>query len=175
MQNDNGNGAWSTIRSEVRALKVAEGSPRYYYGVVKTGYVSGVAGMGYLGGNGRTAVGWDRLPSGAGIMAHEVGHNLGRSHAPCGSVVNPDPNFPHSGGRIGVWGLNVATLTLKPPTTADLMGYCSPDWVSDYTWTGMIGYRETWESPALCRARATCRSRAVIGSSCSTTAGVSSR
>jgi hypothetical protein len=142
VQSGNANGAWGTILSEVRALKVADGSSRYYYGVVQTGYASGIAGMGYVGGTARTAVGWDRLPSGAGIMAHEVGHNMGRMHAPCGSAGTTDQAFPHPGGTIGVWGLNVATLTLKPPTTADLMGYCSPDWVSDYSWSGMVGYRE---------------------------------
>jgi hypothetical protein len=142
VQSGNANGAWGTILSEVQALRVAEGSSRYYYGVVKTGYASGIAGMGYVGGTARTAVGWDRLPSAAGIMAHEVGHNMGRMHAPCGSAGTTDPAFPHPGGTIGVWGLNVATLALKPPTTADLMGYCSPDWVSDYSWSGMVGYRE---------------------------------
>lgn len=143
VQSDNGNGAWSTILSELHALKAADASSRSYYGVIKTGYASGIAGMGYVGGNGNTAVGWDRLPSGAGIMAHEVGHNLGRAHAPCGSAGSTDQSFPHPGGHIGVWGLNVSTLALKPPTTADFMGYCSPDWVSDYSWIGMIGYRES--------------------------------
>jgi hypothetical protein len=148
VQRDNGNGAWSTILSELHALKVADASSRYYYGVIKTGYASGIAGMGYVGGNGKTAVGWDRLPSGAGIMAHEVGHNLGRTHAPCGTAGSTDQSFPHPGGQIGVWGLNVTTLAPKPPTTADFMGYCSPDWVSDYSWIGMIGYRESGASAA---------------------------
>jgi hypothetical protein len=143
VQHDNANGGWSTILSELHALKAADASSRHYYGVIKTGYSSGIAGMGYVGGNGRTAVGWDRLPSGAGIMAHEVGHNLGRTHAPCGNAGSTDPSFPHPGGQIGVWGLNVATLALKPPGTADFMGYCSPDWVSDYSWTGMIAHRES--------------------------------
>jgi len=143
VQNDNSNGAWSTILSELLALKAADASARNYYGVIKTGYTSGIAGMGYVGGNGNTAIGWDRLPSGAGIMAHEVGHNLGRAHAPCGNAGSTDQSFPHPGGQIGVWGLNVTTLALKPPTTADFMGYCSPDWVSDYSWIGMIGYRES--------------------------------
>jgi len=142
LQSNNGNGAWGTILSEVLALKALDGSARYYYGVVATSYSSGVAGLGYVGGSARTAIGWDRLPSGSGVMAHELGHNMGRSHAPCGGVSSPDPAYPYAGGGIGIWGLDVATLTLKSPATyKDLMGYCSPDWVSDYNWTGMVNYR----------------------------------
>jgi len=143
VESDNGNNAWNTILSEILALRSADGSGRYYYGVVRTTYASGIAGMGYVGGASRTAVGWDRLPSAAGIMAHEVGHNMGRTHAPCGSTGGLDKSYPHAGGQIGAWGLNVSTLALKPPTTADLMGYCTPDWVSDYTWSGMLAYRES--------------------------------
>ncbi len=143
LQGDNANGAWGTILSEVLALKAADASTRYYYGVVKTSYSSGVAGIGYVGGGARTALGWDRLPSGSGVMAHELGHNMGRLHAPCGGAGGPDPGYPHAGGVIGVWGLDLATFTLKHPTTQfDLMGYCSPDWVSDYNWSAMVAFRE---------------------------------
>ncbi|MGQ0704100.1 MAG: hypothetical protein ACT4PM_13290, partial [Gemmatimonadales bacterium] len=33
-------------------------------------------------------------------------------------------------------------LVLKPPTTADVLGYCQPVWVSDYNWRAMVAYRE---------------------------------
>jgi hypothetical protein len=37
----------------------------------------------------------------------------------------------------------VTTLTLKNPATyVDLMGCCSPAWVSDYNWSAMVTYRE---------------------------------
>lgn len=141
---DNSNGAWGTVLSEILALRTADASTRYYYGVVKTAYASGVAGIGYVGGGANSSLGWDYLPSGAAVMAHEVGHNMGRFHAPCGGVAAPDPSYPYPGGQIGVWGLDVPTLGLKPPTTTfDLMGYCNPDWVSDYTWDGMVLYRQS--------------------------------
>lgn len=143
LQNDNANGAWGVVLSEVLALKASDGSSRYYYGVVKTSYGSGVAGMGYVGGSARTALGWDHLPSGNGIMAHELGHNLGRPHAPCGGANGQDPGFPYAGGKIGMWGLDLNTLALKSPFVyADLMGYCSPSWVSDYSWSAMVAYRQ---------------------------------
>jgi len=144
LQSNNGNGAWGTILLEVRNLRTADASSRYYYGVVKTTYGSGIAGMGYVGGGWLASIGWDHLPSGSGVMAHELGHNMGRSHAPCGGVSGADANYPHAGGAIGSWGLDLATMGLKSPTGHfDLMGYCSPDWISDYTWRAMIAYRQS--------------------------------
>ena len=143
LQSGNANGAWGTILSEVAALRSADASTRYYYGVVKASYGSGVAGIGYVGGGIQTALGWDALPSGSGVMAHEVGHNMGRQHSPCGGAGSPDPAYPYAGGIIGTYGLDLTTLAVKDPATNfDFMGYCSPNWVSDYTWSGLITYRQ---------------------------------
>jgi hypothetical protein len=143
LQSSNGNNGWNVVLSELLALRTAEASTRYYYGVVKTPYSSGVAGMGFVGGTARTAIGWDYLPSGSAVMAHEIGHTMGRSHAPCGAVAGADPDFPYTGGLIGAWGLQLNGLVTKSPTTPDLMGYCQPSWVSDYNWTAMVQYRQS--------------------------------
>jgi hypothetical protein len=139
----NSNGAWGTIISELYALRGADASSRYYYGVVKTSYNSGVAGLGYVGGTAHTAVGWDASGSAPNVLAHEVGHNLGQQHAPCGGAGSPDPAYPYPGGVTGRWGLNLTSLTLQPPTLGDLMGYCHPNWISDYNWSAMVGYRQS--------------------------------
>ncbi|HYC33975.1 MAG TPA: hypothetical protein VEB59_16915, partial [Gemmatimonadales bacterium] len=55
---DDANGGWVTILSELDALRVAEGTARQYYGVVKIDYFSGLAGLGFLGLP--TAMGYDR-------------------------------------------------------------------------------------------------------------------
>jgi hypothetical protein len=137
---DNSNGAWGTVLSEISALRTADGYSGYYYGVVQTSYSSGVAGIGYVPG--QAAVGWDRLPSGDEVMAHEFGHNLSLGHAPCGSVSSPDPAFPYTQGAIGVYGLDVGSLTLKAPSSKDLMGYCSgTQWISDYHYLKAFNYR----------------------------------
>jgi len=142
LQSDNANDAWGTVLSELRALKAADRDARYYYGVAKTSYSSGVGGIGYVGGNARTGLGWDRLPSGSYVMAHEVAHNMGRSHAPCG-VSGADPAYPHAGGKIGAWGFDPVWITLKDPGRwVDLTGYCNPYWVSAYSWEGMMSYRQ---------------------------------
>lgn len=141
VQSADNNGAWNVLLSEINALRVMDASPRYYYGVVKTTYPSGIAGVGYLGVP--AAVGWDFLPSGADVMAHELGHNWGRYHAPCGGAAFTDPNFPYAGGKIGVSGFDLTTNTFKAPTLADVMGYCVPTWVSDFNYKGIMSFRET--------------------------------
>jgi hypothetical protein len=104
LQSNNGNGAWGTILSEMLAVRTGDVSTRYYYGVVKTNYGSGVAGMGYVGGSARAAIGWDYLPSGNHVMAHEVGHNMGRQHAPCGGWRVPIPASPMPAERSACGG-----------------------------------------------------------------------
>lgn len=141
VQSNDNNGAWNALLNEISALRAIDGSSRYYYGVVKTTYSSGVAGIGYLGVP--AAIGWDFLPSGADVMAHELGHNWGRMHAPCGGAAFPDPAFPYPSGNIGVSGFDLTTATFKTSTVADIMGYCVPAWVSDFNYKGIMSYRET--------------------------------
>jgi hypothetical protein len=139
LQHDNGNGAWNKVLNEVQARRAADGSSRYYVGVVNVGYSSGVAGIGYVGFP--ASLVWDKLPSAASVAAHEWGHNWGRQHAPCGDPGNPDAAYPYAGGVIGVYGLDVAAAELKPTTYHDLMGYCGNEWISDYTYRGVMQFR----------------------------------
>lgn len=141
IESDNATGTWSRVLSEINALRTADTSSRYYYGVVKTSYSGGIAGIGYVPG--KAAVGWDRLPSGGGVAAHEWGHNWGRGHAPCGGAGSPDPSYPYPGGLIGVWGYDLISTSLVPPTAPDIMGYCSNDWISDYTYSGVLTHIAT--------------------------------
>lgn len=130
---------WVTIIQEVEALRADEGTSRYYYGVI--GYTGDAAycGLGYRPG--KTAIGLDQC--GGGTAAHEWGHNWDRLHAPCGNPGNPDENYPYEGGSIGVVGMDVAAGQLKSPSNHyDLMSYCSPEWISDYTYEGVLSYRE---------------------------------
>jgi hypothetical protein len=144
----NSNSAWTTILSELATLRTADGNSRYYYGVLHPSYTSGVAGIGYIGG--QAALGWDNLPSGADVAAHEWGHNWGRQHSPCGGATSPDPNYPYANAAIGVYGFDLTTSTLKPPTATDVMGYCNNQWISDYTYRGVLNYRAA--SPAVASA-----------------------
>jgi hypothetical protein len=139
LEADNANNSWNTVLGELYARRVADGSSRYYLGVVNPSYSSGVAGIGYVGFP--AALAWDKLPSAASVAAHEWGHNWGRQHAPCGGAGNPDQFYPYAGGTIGVFGLDVAAAVLKPATSHDLMGYCSDEWISDYTYGAVMNFR----------------------------------
>jgi len=136
------NGRWLTVLSEMNTLRSTDGAPSnmHYYGVLKVAYGSGIAGYGYVPG--RAAIGWDYLPSGDGVAAHEWGHNFGRPHAPCGGASGADPAYPYSGGNIGVFGWNPNTNALVNTTTKDLMGYCNPTWISDYNWMRVMTSRQ---------------------------------
>ncbi|WP_234555295.1 PKD domain-containing protein [Thermus caliditerrae] len=132
---------WAQLLQELRLLRQQDGSGRYYYGFVKVSYTSGIAGIGYIGYP--VAAGWDYPSSAPAVMAHELGHNFGREHAPCG--VSGDPNYPYAGGKIGTWGYDLANGSLKDPSQLyDLMSYCSPQWISDYTYEGAQAFLETY-------------------------------
>jgi hypothetical protein len=140
LQSNDANHAWTTILNELNVLRTADGATQHYFGVVKVGYSSGIAGYGYVPGF--AAIGWDHLPTGQLIVAHELGHNLGRFHAPCGGAATADPNFPYPGGVIGVYGWDPAFKVLRNPSTTDLMGYCGFQWISDYNYEGIIDFLE---------------------------------
>jgi hypothetical protein len=151
---------WNTLLSDLATKHQADGaSDRYYFGALNVSYASGVAGLGYVPSSPassfayRTAIGWDKTGYNDGgnypeVFAHETGHNMGRNHSPCpttGSNIPAgiDPNYPYAGASIGVWGYdNVIPNTIYSPATyKDIMAYCSPDWVSDYTYKGILNFR----------------------------------
>jgi hypothetical protein len=72
--------------------------------------------------------------------AHEIGHAMGRSHAPCGNPPNVDPDYPYPGATIGptTYGLDTVRGVVWPPSTFDLMSYCGQWWPSDYTYIGVL-------------------------------------
>jgi hypothetical protein len=152
LQSADGNGAWLTVLSEVNALRVAEGSARTYYGVLRLGYFSGIAGLGFIGLP--AAIGYDDEFDGGRIMAHELGHTWSRQHSPCGGALNVDPAYPYPGGLIGVYGMDVVDEVLKDRALPDIMGYCGSPWISDYTYQAVFNYRATATATATAAAAA---------------------
>ena len=118
-----------SVLSQTRAIQVAEGSNRYYMGILRDGggaaYVSGLASVAGLRGN---------------TIAHELGHNMSLLHAPCGGPRAVDPGYPHEYGTIGVWGYDPRLGKEMPPTAYDLMSYCA-DWISDYSFKRALRHR----------------------------------
>lgn len=130
---------WEDLLGELREVRSQSGGSGIWYGAVPLDYTQGVVGIGYIGLP--VSLGWDRADLRAWILAHELGHNLGRRHAPC-QVFPFDLNFPHPLGHIDAWGLDPNSLIPVPPDRCDIMGYGGPDnsWVSPYTFNGMAAF-----------------------------------
>ncbi len=62
-----------------------------------------------------------------------------------GGTLDTDPDFSHSSGSVGVWGLDFRDSTLISPTYhKDILGYCyDQGWLSDYVYEDVIDYRES--------------------------------
>lgn len=138
---------WSNALGELRQLRDNEnpGNPyRYYFGFVRRSG-GGIAGIGYVPG--RTALGYDSTTGWPRTMSHELGHNFGRPHAPCGSVSGPDPSYPYAGGALGpqplVDSVPAALDVVSPVSQTDIMGYCSGSWFSDYNYRLMQTHLES--------------------------------
>ena len=149
--------SWTTLLSEIATLRATEGaSNRYYYAVVKPSYNSGGTGYGQIGG--AAAIGVDVKFNGtvqpstnyySMTLAHELGHNFGRNHINCGGPSNPDGFYPYSPTTsIGVYGWDPAFNLLRGKDSyTDFMSYCSPLWISDYTYKAVMTWRESHFGP----------------------------
>jgi Big-like domain-containing protein len=151
-------GAMSFVLAQIDLIRMLEGSKSYYVGVAGIG--TGFTGIGYLG-----STPLDFGPSTHDVMirgpnaplAHELGHNMGRKHTPCGNPLDPDLNYPYPGGSDGesgadlyTWSINGTFPAEKPgATTFDLMGYCAPRWISDFTYEALLRWRITEDSASL--------------------------
>lgn len=129
---------WGRLLQEIAQVRRSDGSNRNYYGYVRVNYGSGIAGIGYIGQEAATGRD-DSLDT----VAHELGHNMGRNHAPCGGAAGADPNYPYAGARTGSWGFDSQTGRLvNPAQVFDLMSYCQPEWVSDYNYRAVQTFLE---------------------------------
>jgi hypothetical protein len=71
-------------------------------------------------------------------VSHEMGHNLGRQHAPGCNAQGVDTHYPYPDTGVGVDGYSIPEAAFKSRKKwKDVMGYCYPTWISDYTWNGL--------------------------------------
>ena len=119
----------------LEAIRLMEGGSGHYMAFVSRRRELGASG--YARGNRLSA----SMPLPATI-AHELGHNMDLSHAPCGPVAGIDLGFPYPDGSIGAWGYDFRDGgRLVSPGRPDLMSYCDPEWVSDYHFTNALRFR----------------------------------
>ena len=133
------------LHRETRAIRALEAGGGHWMGMM-SGRITGAGGVASRPG---------RVSSSApatSTIAHELGHNMNLSHAPCGGPGGPDPAFPYRDGSSGAWGYDINGGRLVNPSTPDLMSYCGPEWVSDYHFTKALHFRladEGSRSPAM--------------------------
>ncbi len=159
---------WIGLLGEIDAARVADPAfaDAHWVGLVAPpggfNFVT-FGGFGYIPANGASSgpgtrttalvhVGWFfRESATRELVAHELGHNFGRRHAPCGGAGGPDPAYPRADGTIGsfahdviAWQEGRATSAPSIPVSfGDVMGYCTPVWASTYTYQGILDFRGT--------------------------------
>jgi hypothetical protein len=100
------------------------------------------------GPTGTGSWGWDFDGSyGDWYGGHEMAHTYGRGHANfCGAVEGP--SYPHPYGRISgvttgnsaLYGFDAGNRAIYPPTWKDVMTYCDNQWVSNFTYHGLMNF-----------------------------------
>ncbi len=132
---------WDDLLDDLSDLRGS--SPEIYVAELPSGTPSGDVG----GISNFSSAGAFTFGNGSGA-AHEIGHCLGREHAPCGGCASPpadpDGDYPQYGpfprDSIGEFGYDVAANeVLDPAATFDLMGYSRPRWISPYTYRAISG------------------------------------
>ena len=124
---------------KVDLIHTMENGKGYYMGIL-SGERSGSAGFASFAGYTASSIP-DEF-----VIAHELGHNLSMGHAPCGSPPGIDPAYPYLHGTTGVWGYKTDRNQLVSPNTHyDLMSYCGPPWISDYSFHKMTRHRIHYE------------------------------
>ena len=128
------------LRNNAQAIRAMEGGTGYYMGMMAPP-VTGPSGIAFIGARVSFST-----PS-PNTIAHEIGHNMSLFHAPC-VAGGPDPSYPYPDGSTGAWGYDFRDGgRLVHPRNGDLMSYCHPQWISDYSFTNALRYRLFDEGP----------------------------
>jgi hypothetical protein len=146
--------SWSALLAQIERTRAADNpAPNvYYFGVVQPSGTLGsyclvncVLGLAPLNSK---ALPEKQIAVGASFgdgqvsttIIHELGHAHGRGHAPCvdnGTISDTDDQYPDRTGATGTWGWDSRHNILERPDASDIMGYCSPRWMSAYTYAGI--------------------------------------
>ncbi|MCC6187956.1 MAG: hypothetical protein IT318_02900 [Anaerolineales bacterium] len=145
---------WLALGKLFRILFSGEDPRVVYYGVVDDGggfmrgKAAGIPGTIAAGPSGTDNWGWDFDGSyNDWYGGHEIGHTRGRYHAEyCGAA--DGAAYPYPTGRISpdltgngaIYGFDITTRAIYPPSWKDVMTYCSNEWVSDFTYEGIRSY-----------------------------------
>lgn len=134
------------VLQELRELRLLDGASGYYHGILPPDTPEAwSAGRGYIRIPVAVSTQYETGRVSGSIVAHELGHNFSLRHAPCGAAALPDDDYPYPDGVIGVYGYGPRFIdhevVLHTPDTADLMGYCWPQWISDFAYEKVLEFR----------------------------------
>ena len=124
-----------TLLPETELIYTIEGAQGFYMGIFRKEGKGGLRGIAKLSENVSLSI------LDGNVIAHELGHNLSLLHAPgCGARFS-DPDFPTDDGTTGGWGYDFLNATLVNPETSDLMTYCRPQWISEFSFSKALNHR----------------------------------
>lgn len=147
----------SDLAEWVQSMQAQQVNTRYYGVVSDSGglFMRGCAGIGGRFGSGPAGpgtFGWDN--DGAytdWYGGHEIGHMYGRKHPGFCEQTDDDDSYPFAQGLIGsitgdFQGFDAGDTALGPPQQlldwrkgwSDLMTYCDNQWISDYSYRGIL-------------------------------------
>ena len=145
------------VNNQLATLRRFDGSPSNwrYYGMVSdgSGFMRGCAqnipsfiASGPTGDPAQyTTTNWDTDRSyGDWYGGHELAHTYGRTHANFCTAVGGD-SYPYPNGIIGgpinaptrYRGFDIFDRVVYPSNWTDIMTYCSNEWISDFTYSGL--------------------------------------
>ncbi len=124
------------LLGQVAGIQAIEGGNSYFMGLLSSDPAN-AAGIAVIG----SKISFSALDE--EVIAHELGHNLLLNHAPCGGAADPDPAYPYENANLGAWGFNFADggTILHKDKVKDLMSYCGPAWISDFSFEKALRYR----------------------------------
>lgn len=136
------NSDWSISLTDItilrqRQLGLKGDYSTIYYGfvpwrgtsIVGIAYLNSYIALGISAGSSKQDGAWEH------VFIHELGHVLGRPHAPCGNAANVDKDYPYPGGAFGPTpAFNLLTGMQLGLGMYDIMGYCGGKWFSDYNY-----------------------------------------
>ena len=141
---------------ETDLIHAMEGASGYHMGLFRKAGVGGLLGIANRPGSTSLSI------LDANTMAHELGHNLSLLHAPGCGAGGPDPDYPYEDGSVGAWGYDFLNKTLVSPGTSDLMTYCDPQWISEYSFAKALGHRSVSEAPRLAAAKSSSPTKGLL-------------
>jgi hypothetical protein len=135
-------GDWGYVLNLIYIKRLNDGTGRQYYGVLPVAFGGGILGVSdYTVGEGVDNTTAFYPPE---TLLHELGHNHGRMHSPCGNPGALDPAYPYPAGNIGQpgWEPYLTANNLHPLTAPDFMSYCMSDyWISDWNYEHIMDVR----------------------------------